>query len=567
MAVAQPTDRLMDLDRALVARQRADWARIAGASAAAGGVGASEGPTAGITMGQKLLASGEKGQLTETAKMELKKDVASAMAKYAKDMADTKLDALTKLNKRDEMFKAILEASMKAHGADVGAMSEAGKSFNQAQVELNRNWSGALVDIVKEQSPGNAAQIGEAFNNILSSMAGSPAGPDRATADLIMRTLVDMRSSGNDAGAEALIMKLEMAAPTYGIQSFNGWLEQAAQTQGGAATTAYSLLQEVGRSMEHNNAALLEAAKADKDATYASLKMMIPNQGRALETATSFMEKFGDITDPAELTKAINDTLGPDAKQDQPLEPFMKLLDEIDKESIPAASTFAEARRRFIADPEFQQWMKDNGFKPGSESVALHELHRLAKERVHKASQDARELIGSRVRGGVGPGSGLPPSPSAAVVGTPGSAASAKASKPAYEPGWVLDEEFTPWFYGEDGTLRQPTPAELDQLDKDIETAGGGDKGLKAVVRPASEFASLKSASDKVRSAGLISEARQKASEVALPGQQPTLGSTINAAGYGLANPRAGLQMLKNEFKKKKPVPPPILEEMQAQVP
>ena len=566
MPVVQPSDRLADLDRALVKRQRSDWARLFGASVVGGGVGAAEGPSAGIKAGLETFRSPREG-FTPQETIALKKGVADAMAKYAKDMADTKLTTMEKMSKKDELFKAILEAAMKAHGADVGAMSAAGESVNRALVGLNQNWTGAIADVVKNQSPANATQIESAFNRIRDAMAGSPSAPQKDVTTDIMNTLTSLRASGDDAGAEALIAKLELAAPTFGIQSFNGWLDAAARAEGpaGPAAIAYEAVKDIGRTMDTNNSALLEAAKADKDATIRSLKTMVPGADKALETATAFYERFKDIDDPEQITKAINDVLGgPNGENpSQPLEPFMKMLEQIDNESIPAASNFAEARRRFLADPEFQQWMKDNGFQPGSESVALHELHRIAKERVYNAKQNARQLVASRVQGNVTAQTGAP-SVSSKVVAVPGASGE---TKPSYDPGWVLDEEFNPWFYGEDGKLRQPTPDELDQLDKDIEAAGGGEKGLKAVVRSASEFASLKSASDKQNSSGLIAEARKRAADVKLPELNPTLASTATEIGYGIVNPRAGLQMLKNEFKKKKPPTPPILDEMQAQVP
>lgn len=463
MAVA-PTDSLYNKVRDLNVRRNQDWARFGASIVPAVSAGMQGGPAAAAATARGFYPSPSPSISPEKAAL-LKKDVLDSIVAANKDRRSARLGLVSKLESQDKAIDKIAPAVASMYGSyNTANVASTGDQIRQ-RTELIKDANDQLARVAASLG-GNTANVDRAMGDLAQYL--TPGGVKDAGFSDAMRRYLSPNSGLTRGEQQGLLARLGMEANLLDaqlpegqrIEGLNGIVGILA---GGAAAGDPAMQQSLALANE-----VMQKQNQIEDATIAlrlgrvdaELGNQIRSGGaspeKAKEFARALMEVFGaSPEDEDKKLGALMDMIDPKAGEGSgPVDAqrYADLLDSIDSETAPA--NLAEARRRLIEDPEFQAWMKANGFQdPG---IALKELRRLMRQRAHEGRQHDLGMVRERRLAEVGPDTNVPASAKAVESGVPGSAPSQDG------PAFVFDGSKVWQWDGE--TFAEATPEDLDRL-------------------------------------------------------------------------------------------------------
>lgn len=479
-----------------------------------------------------------------------------AKAKIIKDMSDLsdqigkgKIGLAEALAKQNTAFKDVLDFVQKSYGDAASANASVAGSLNSALSSVNNKNIDVLIEQMKTVAvdPGQLRRDLEDFSQVFAQ--GNTSNPALAAkyAEILQRNVV----AGASKDAAAFAQAAELMAAKQGVD-LKGFIEQQADNGDQAAQSARTAIDAVSQDYAAITAMGMPKAMQLTAASLDQMKTGVASADRTIDSAVKILNAW-DITpgSPEKTAAAIDAALKAGMPTSgAPMENYKKLLDQIDSNTIDPASTLGEARRRLFADPEFQMWMKQNGFQ--DPAMALHELRRQLTDKMHAQRQQDRTLMAQRrTEGREGP-----PMSAAAHLLSPPERPKSQAPEDGV-PQLVRDDKNHIWVVSPDGTMHEPSDEEFDRLSQEILDRGDD---FASVVQPPSEFAALRQKADqaeaRAKSKTLIQGVTDELAEPKAPRPMQTPGTVLNEAGFMYTHPgytlRKAGDLLFGQTRKKK---------------
>lgn len=396
----------------------------------------------------------------------MKKDAIDSMVAAQEKMNDRRAGLIEKLNAADDIAKALLNAVQGYASSDTGAMANASSTLAQARVSALNKYSEEMMKLANRSMTDNGPAVKAAFEALSGQL--TPEGVNEAAFQASVLNAVKTMSA-TDVGA--LYGMLEAEAASVGMEGgIGGVLEGVARAAGDASPAAKAMHE--FDSLRAEAADLSKGAVAEAMGTYEQVMKQLSagsaGAGHLLKVWQSFISDptILSMLDPkakadaiAKQLALIEPTEANGAAPDQ-VEAFLKLLDGIDTEE--PAGNLAEARQKFLQDPDFQAWMKQNGYTdPG---LALKELRRSTRQIHHQRRQETLAKIRDDRRGSAA--AAPPPSPAsvAASTGAP------PAPKAEGSPVRVFFADDGKTYILSEGAIRQATDADQDVVNAATDT-------------------------------------------------------------------------------------------------
>lgn len=489
------------------------------------------GPEAAAATANRFIPQ-PRARLNIAATVAAKKDIVDSIADFVGKQQTSSIKLYDKLKAQDELIGKILGFAGTAFGAKASATASTVNSFNELTGKLNANVTNAIMDSIKATNPSAAGGIQRSFEEFVAAL-GSEGLRSPNLSENLNRTLAQYRMANDGPAADALMAMLEGYAATKGV-SIPEVLAGQAQAAGPASPAAQALDQvnALGDTYKQIASEGVNFVMADKAAALRDRKMYSPDLAQAAEFATSLIDKLGAGATPEDAASLFDEAVKKMpgyAEAGSPVDNYLKLIDQLDTDNLPPGGTLYEARQRLFEDPAFKAWMQENNLTdPG---LALKEMRRLFQAKKHQQKQETRHEMRLRAVEGVSPTTGKEtagvPSGAADLAGSPG-ASPATPTGGDSDVTYVVDDTGVPWFYGEDGKLRPPTPEELDSLDKQIAAAEDPDAAFNALVAPATRFHELQ----KAQGRAAFAAAKEKAGPALGRVQQAARDTKIHGPGF-----------------------------------
>lgn len=435
--VQAPSNSLYDKVRALNVRRNQDWARF-GASVPAAFSAAMQGADPAAAARQFYPTPEKRPSQLQVAAA--KKDLVDAMLHEQDKRRDARAGIIEKMAAQDKLLEEIVKGAVDAYGSFNSANVTGGKARMEQRTALIGEMNKAMADAAEAARPNDPSAVEGAFNALQNLI--TPEGiRDSAFTAALNNQLQKLDRGGQDA----LMYRLEMD-----IAAKDGHAPEGEGMQMGSmshilnafpgdtnAQQALAIYQRVG----DNVSAIQQRAINDRWATsLAELDNQMRIGGSNPAKVAEFIKVIKDAVgeqDPekrVELAGKLADLVDPAAAAGEKPDAgrYADILDSMDSETAPA--NLQEARRRLIEDPEFQAWMKQNGFQDSG--LALKELRRMLRQRAHEARQSDLATMRERRLADVGPGTGK--RSAAAEATSVGTAAPAPAQN---GPTWTTDKD------------------------------------------------------------------------------------------------------------------------------
>ncbi len=533
--VVAPSNALFGKVKDLNVRRNQDWARFGASLPTAVATGLQGGDAAAAARGFYPTPAKAPNPLQV---VELKKEIIDAAAKANAARRNDRMGTVAKLRAQGDLWDKIIQGAVTASGnkgqADVSAT---GNVISQ-QTELVKDLNSRLEKQI-EASGADIPAVERAYASLRDLL--TPEGVhDVNFQSQLFQFMRDMDPNTS----KALLLKLEVASNSIDAQAGDdhqiggmAGIMAGLEASGNAPPEVLDMAKTV-MAMSNANADMALQAQTALAGKY--LDKPLRSGGQGPEQVKKFIAAISEAVgaeDPAkameEMEKLVNG-LDPEGKGGSPdTQRYADLLDSMDSEAAPA--NLQEARRRLIEDPEFQTWMKQNGFQdPG---LALKELRRLMRTRAHEGRQNDLRLMRDRRLSEVGPETGKQKPAAAQAV-----AKGAEAPKPTQDgPVWVPNEAGD-YFEWADGKLTKvETPEQWDQLDAMLTAAGKGGKGKEEFLLGPERFAEFERLSKEEEPAPEPEPAQPKAEpettgDRVTERKMPSLRGLQETARYGLGN-------------------------------
>lgn len=485
---------------------------------------------------------------------------AGIKAKILKDMTDlsdkmgkNQIGIVEALGKQNTAFGDLAKFVDGIHGNAASANASVAGAFNGAVASIGNEQTKAIMQKLTQTIP-DPAGLQHSIDDMMKVMANGNV--DDPALFAAYTDMIHQRSAAGDgAGAAAASQYVELYLAQHGVDIRKKISEQAAAGDQDAQNAQHAI---DGISQDYSGLAAsgLALSQAQAIAQMGTLKTGAANMDQAVDTLSEMMKSMGvKPGNPEETARIAEDMIkGAQPKGGGQLDNYKKLLDQIDSDTVDPSSTLGEARRRLFADPEFQEWKKQNGFQ--DDGMALKELRRLITEKSHQAKQADRKTIAGRLQEGVGPNSGPTMSAAAKLTNKPANPQMPPENSDPTESKVVMGPDGLPWIF-EDGKLRPSTDDELTKFgDPKTGMIATDPKAWAALLRPASEYAKYKTMSDQANSRKLMEQAgRTVTADAMTPKVQPpdeTIGTQANEAGFLATHPGELVNALLKKSRKKK---------------
>jgi hypothetical protein len=422
MAV-EPSDALYNKIRDFKRFERGQFARAAGALPVGFSAQREGGVPAMTRAVEGMFARPGQGSVDQLDLAKQKQSLIEKMAEWSDKSKDQKMDAVAKASAiikgkgdpvvdRLKLFIDLITKGGAANAAAAGHFNSALASISGHRSSLQSKALDNAADayqaaLLPKASKVNVDSILNKYADRIRS-AGSGGDPD-----LLSELAAEARML-NGPSRQMMIIGAAQLSGDYDsfmneLQEFGdvGGNADAATLAGDAAAAREGVGQALA-SMDPSGAlgaadADMEGAIALSDANWTEVKNALKMGGvdmdmdKLKEKWSTFNQMVGD--DPAKLTpeqqeeavnKMLKDQMGLDPKADPvALQKFDDLLNSLDQADDKMPANLAEAKRRLIADPEFQAFMLNNKFTdPG---VALRELRKRSNDKVHANKMQSLE--------------------------------------------------------------------------------------------------------------------------------------------------------------------------------
>ena len=415
--VTQPSDALYQRVKNLNTRRDQDWARFGASIVPAVAAGLNGGPQAAAATARGFYPSYERGPSAIDVAA-AKKDVIDAMVKANDAVRDDRMGLVSKLEGIDDSMDKLIPAWASIIGSANTANVAATGDVIRQRTDLIKDANAQLASVA-DKAATDPASVDRAWRDLTQFL--TPEGVQSPAFGEVFRRYMSPAGGLSPGDQKSLLARLEIetnlrdaqAPPDQRLQGMNGILGLLA---GGAAAGDPAMQQSLalaGQVMSEvsdiENATIqMRLGKIDSE-----LQNQLRSGGMSAEKSAEYLKTFMDTigaTDPDQQKKNLEKVeqllnmadpskgANPDAAR------YADLLDSLDSDN--PAPNLAEARRRLLEDPEFQAWMKQNGFQdPG---LALKELRRMMRQRVQSGKMHDLELTRQRRLGEVGPDAGVP---------------------------------------------------------------------------------------------------------------------------------------------------------------